>query len=73
MEYTHMAHISIPDGLKVAYKAAKNAEWTITISGSNHLKWRAPTGQVVMTPKTTVSRRGCLNDIAKLRRAGLNV
>jgi hypothetical protein len=67
------ARIRVPDGLKTAYKAAKDAGWTFSHSGQNHIRWTSPTRAVVMTPATTRSRRGCLNDVAKLKRAGLEI
>lgn len=43
--------------------------WTVTVTGTNHLKWQPPHGRPVFTG----DRREYKNTRAKLRRAGLKV
>lgn len=64
---------AFPDYLKKALKLAKAEGWTVSISGKGHYKWTRPDGHAVTTSKTTEYPRAQKNNLAKLRRFGLNI
>ena len=67
------ARIKIPEALRRMAAAAHRQQWTITRTGSGHLRWQPPQGTAVFTPSTPGKGRSVENCIAKLRRAGLTL
>ena len=65
--------MKIPEAFRGAYKAARAARWEITRTGTSHLKWTPPTGELpVFTPATPHGGRHSVeNSLSQLRRAGL--
>ncbi len=45
--------------------------WTIEKTSKSHLRWQAPTGEVVFTASTPSDRRVVMNVRSDLRRRGL--
>jgi hypothetical protein len=67
-------HLHVPRSLRDHARLALSRGWTISVTGSGHLRWRAPDGRAtVFTPRTPSDRRSAANVTAKLRRAGLNL
>ena len=68
-----MAKITIPEGLRDEARRALDQGWTITRTGSGHLKWQPPGGRpFVITPATpSAGHRSILNSRALLAGAGL--
>jgi hypothetical protein len=63
----------IPRQLHGHARLALSRGWTISATGSGHLKWQAPDGQTtVFTPRTHSDPRSIPNVVAKLKRAGLD-
>lgn len=62
--------INDKDMRKVA-KQAQREGWVITVTGSNHLKWRSPDGITLFSPMTG-SYRSWKNFRAMLRRNGFD-
>lgn len=63
----------IPDRLRHAARVARAAGWEITIARrGGHLVWRTPTGRTLHTSGTPSDHRTTRNELARLRRAGLN-
>jgi hypothetical protein len=52
---------------------ARRQKWTVTYTGSGHLRWQPPSGGPVYTPSTPGKGRSVENCIADLRRAGLTL
>lgn len=68
----HGRRVKVPETLKDAYRAARKAGWTVTRTGSNHLKWAPPDGIPVFTGGSPSSaRRSRQNAESALRKAGL--
>jgi hypothetical protein len=68
--------VSASDGRKLYRTWARFAErrgWTITMTGSGHLRWRSPLGVLVFTAGTPGEGRAIANARAQLRRAGLMI
>lgn len=66
--------MKVPRELRPAFKAAQAAGWTVTRTGSNHLKWKPPAGRFVITGGTPCGgTRTMLNAVTDLRKAGLNI
>lgn len=63
----------IPRELRTLAFAATIAGWSITVTGKTHLKWKSPTGAMVVTASTPSDRRTMLNVRGDLRRNGLVV
>ena len=62
----------VPEPLRTLARTARRARWTITHTGSGHLRWRPADGLVVITPSTpNGGRRSVKNARAELKRAGL--
>lgn len=53
-------------------KLALCSGWTISVGGV-HLKWKSPTGAMVVTSSTPSDRRTKLNVRAQLRQRGLAI
>jgi hypothetical protein len=68
-----VARPQIPDGLRPAHRLALDAGWTVECASGGHVHWRSPSGALVVTAKTSRSRRAVKNAVADLRRAGLEV
>ena len=54
---------------KAIVKSAERQGWTIT-PGRKHVKWQAPSGQVVFSSATPSDHRAVLNHLSLLRRHG---
>lgn len=65
-----MPRIRIPEAYRSTARAARKAGWRISLT-TNHIRWRSPDGETVITPATPSSHRSFANDLANLRRAGL--
>lgn len=63
----------IPEPLRAMAKLARRLQWTISYTGSGHLRWQPPSGMAIYTPSTPGGGRSIPNCIAKLRRAGLTL
>ena len=64
--------MKIPKHLRPAARRARAEGWTITYTGSGHLRWRSPRGQAVITGSTPERRgHGPRNARRALARAGL--
>jgi hypothetical protein len=62
----------IPEPLRALARTARRAEWSITRTGSGHLRWQHPDGKHVITPSTPHGgNRSIRNSRAELKRAGL--
>ena len=46
--------------------------WTIDPTGSGHLRWRPPAGEIVITSSTPDGKTSVIKDRTRLRKAGLN-
>ena len=46
--------------------------WTIDPTGSGHLRWRPPVGEIVITSSTPDGKTSVIKDRARLRKAGLS-
>jgi len=64
--------ICVPSCLRDHARLALSRGWTISITGSGHLRWRSPDGKTVFTPRTPGYGRSAASITAKLRRAGLD-
>jgi hypothetical protein len=51
---------------------AEDRGWTVERTGSGHVKWTSPGGQAVSTACSPSDPRTVDNDLARLRRAGLD-
>jgi hypothetical protein len=66
--------MKVPRELRPAFRAATAAGWSVTVTGSNHLKWKPPAGQFVITGCTPCpGTRTAKNAVANLRKAGLAI
>jgi hypothetical protein len=65
------SRLRIPESLRDMARTARSRNWTISLRGSGHLKWRSPDGEIVITPSTPSDSRSAKNARARLRRAGL--
>lgn len=66
--------MKIPEVYRSLYELAIAAGWTVTRTGTNHLRWRSPSGRLAFTAGTPdKDPREYKNARAKLRRAGLKV
>ncbi len=65
------SRLRIPGALRSLARAAHRAGWSITLTGTGHLRWESPDGTVVITPSTPSDHRSSRNSRARLRRAGL--
>lgn len=63
----------IPRELRRAYKAAREQRWAVHRTGSGHLLWRPPQGEIVITAVTCGGGRGHGNAISRLRSSGLRL
>jgi hypothetical protein len=64
--------LHIPEHLRPLAKRAKARGWVITHTGSGHLKWRPPKGQIVITGATPHRKgHGPRMEKRDLERAGL--
>lgn len=63
--------MKIPEAFRDLARAAREADWTIHLTGGGHLAWCPPSGPVVFTPSTPSEWRGIRNARARLTRAGL--
>jgi len=59
--------------LRELRRTAELAGWRVEDRKAGHLKWISPDGAVVFSSSTPSCRRGMLNHLAALRRAGLPV
>jgi predicted RNA binding protein YcfA (HicA-like mRNA interferase family) len=66
-----MSSPRIPEPFRAVARAARRAGWEISRTRSDHLRWRAPDGTVIVTASTPSCPAGSRNAIARLRRAGL--
>lgn len=62
----------VPEELRTAARAAVADGWTITVRRSGHIAWQPPRGRAVCTSATPSDHRTTRNELARLRRAGLN-
>lgn len=62
----------MPDGLRRMALLARDQGWSVEHARSGHLRWTSPEGRSVCTGATPSDARGWRNDVAKLRRAGLD-
>lgn len=60
-----------PEELRTAARAAVADGWTITVRRSGHIAWQPSRGRAVCTSATAADRT-TKNELARLRRAGLN-
>ena len=67
--------VKVPESYRKMARAAKQQNWTLSVTGSGHLRWTNPQGQSVFTPMTPKSRNnsGIVPIIRKLRKAGLQI
>ena len=66
------SRMKIPEQLRRAYGAARRAGWSVTRTGSGHLKWTPPGGRPVITGGTPNGGwHATQNALRALRRAGL--
>lgn len=56
--------------LKELQKEAKKQGWSITIAKAGHLKWRSPTGALVVTSQTPSDPRTIHNIVRDLQKRG---
>jgi hypothetical protein len=64
--------LHIPEHLRTLAKRARAEGWEITHTGSGHLKWTAPRGQIVITGSTSHRKGfGPRMERRDLERAGL--
>lgn len=69
-----MASLTVPRELRTAYKVALDTGWTVTKTGSGHLKWKSPAGPMYVTGSTPCAgSRTTKNMLTGLRRAGLAI
>lgn len=54
-------------------RAARDEGWSISYTGSGHLRWISPEGERVIRPSAPGKQRAYLYLRAALRRAGLSV
>ena len=52
----------IPEHLKHLYRQAKSEGWSVTVTGSGHLRWAPPEGRAVITGSTS-HRKGFGRDL----------
>lgn len=64
--------MKIPASYRALARAAREAGWSIVVTGGGHLRWRSPSGSVVITSSTPGDHRGARNAARHLRRAGLD-
>lgn len=62
----------VPEALRDAARVAVKGGWTVTLRPSGHLAWTSPRGRTVCTSVTPSDRRTTLNELSRLRRAGLS-
>ncbi len=65
--------LKFPDHLKKALEVALAAGWKVRLTGSNHWQWLNPDGRYTTTCNTSGYPRSNKNDIARLRRNGLDI
>lgn len=67
--------IRIPDEFDRAVELARKAGWTVgKRQGSKHIQWKPPGGgPIITTSLTPLDSRTTRNELARLRRAGLEV
>lgn len=70
-ENVRMSRLKVPEAYRSLYRLACRAGWQVTIHGSGHLRWKAPSGAVITTASSPGDRRSVRNERARLRRAGL--
>jgi len=64
--------MKLPESYRGIARTALRAGWTITRARkSQHLHWRSPSGQLVVTPSTPSCSQSRNHVLAELRRAGL--
>lgn len=68
--------MSLSDGRRLYQVWARLAErqgWTVDATRSGHLRWRSPSGGIVITAGTPGGGRAVNNARAQLRRLGLAI
>jgi len=59
--------------MKRLIQAAEAAGWVVSRTKKNHLKFKAPSGAIVIASSTPSDHRSLKNTRAELHRHGLNV
>jgi hypothetical protein len=54
-------------------RRAQAQGWIVQYTGSNHLKWRAPTGEIAISANTDGDKRSIKNHLARMKRMGFRV
>ena len=62
----------IPRPYRTLAAIANKRGWRITPTGSGHVRWCPPAGEIVITSSTPDGKRSITNDLARLRKAGLS-
>ena len=65
------SRLRIPEPYRKMARTARRRRWKLSAAGNGHLKWQPPDGRPVFTAGTP-SPGGARDDLAKLRKAGLN-
>lgn len=65
------SNLRIPEPYRKLARTARRLGWRLTTAGNGHLKWQPPSGRPVFTAASP-GPGGVRDDLAKLRRAGLN-
>lgn len=63
----------IPSEYRALYQAAMRQDWTVSTTGSGHLKWTNPAGRSCYSPSTPSDYRGYQRVVRKLKNLGLDV
>jgi hypothetical protein len=61
----------IPRPYRALDAIARKSGWTVAPTGSGHIRWRPPAGEIVITSSTPDGRTSVIKDRARLRKAGL--
>ncbi len=64
---------AMPREMREMASAAVRSGWSVGIASSGHVRWRSPAGAVVATAMTPSCPHTIRNDLARLRRAGLDL
>ena len=62
----------IPKPYRALARLARKAGWHLTPTGSGHIRWRPPVGEIVITSSTPDGNVTVTKDRARLRKAGLS-
>ena len=61
----------IPRPYRALARIAEKRGWLISPTGSGHIRWRPPVGEIVITSATPGAKASVIKGCARLRKAGL--